>query len=100
VVGIRVAHKLTAADAILSGTESWPFRFGCPHGIVQFSRRDETVGESKRLACLDGDEYFGAFRAVAIRAQQSIMILRWDFDSRTGRVMDQKLEWLITDSRP
>jgi hypothetical protein len=50
-------------------------------------------------ACLDGDEYFSAFRAVAIRAQQSIMILGWDFDSRTGRVIDQKLEWLITDSR-
>jgi len=41
---------------------------------------------------IDGDTYFSAFRAAAIRAQQSIMILGWDFGSRTRMVIDQEPE--------
>jgi phospholipase D1/2 len=69
--------------------------------VLPAGRNCRRIEEARRVSFhIDGDEYFSAFRAVAIRAQQSIMILRWDFDSRTGRVIDQKLEWLITDSRP
>src|SRR5215467_9830319 len=31
---------------------------------------------------IDGDSYFHAFRAAAVNARHSIMILGWDFDSR------------------
>jgi phospholipase D1/2 len=39
---------------------------------------------------IDGETYFTAVRAAAARAQQSIMILGWDFDSRTRMLIDQK----------
>ena len=39
---------------------------------------------------IDGDAYFRAFRAAAINAQQSIMILGWDFDSRTRMVIERE----------
>ena len=39
---------------------------------------------AKRLAVLvDAEEYFGAFAAAAERAERSILILAWDFNSRT-----------------
>jgi hypothetical protein len=64
-------------------------------------RNRRRIEEARRVSFhIDGDAYFSVFRAIAIRAQQAIMILGWDFDSRTGRVIDQKPEWLITDSRP
>jgi len=51
------------------------------------------VEEARRVSLhIDGDRYFSAFRAAAIRAQQSIMILGWDFDCRTGMVIDQEPE--------
>ena len=49
------------------------------------------VEKARRASFLiDGDAYFTAFRAAAIRAQQSIMILGWDFDSRTRMVIDRE----------
>ncbi len=39
---------------------------------------------AKRVAFLvDGEEYFAAFMRAAERAERSILILAWDFDSRT-----------------
>jgi phosphatidylserine/phosphatidylglycerophosphate/cardiolipin synthase-like enzyme/uncharacterized membrane protein YdjX (TVP38/TMEM64 family) len=39
---------------------------------------------SKRVAFLiDGDAYFSAFAEAVARAQRSILVLGWDFDSRT-----------------
>ncbi len=62
--------------------------------MFQFSRRDKTVGESKRFGVPRFSSmeptYFAAFRAAAIRAQQSILILGWDFDSRTRMLVDQE----------
>ena len=39
---------------------------------------------------VDGDAYFGAFRAAAINARHSIMILAWDFDSRIRMLIDRE----------
>jgi len=51
------------------------------------------VEETRRVSLhIDGDRYFSAFRAAAIRAQQSNMILGWDFVSRTRMVIDQEPE--------
>lgn len=48
------------------------------------------VGQARRASFLiDGETYFSAVRAAAIRAQQSIIILGWDFDSRTSMLVDQ-----------
>ena len=42
------------------------------------------TGRARRFAMLvDGAAYFEAFRRAAERAQQSILIVGWDFDSRT-----------------
>src|SRR5688572_21680398 len=42
------------------------------------------VARARRAALLvDGDDYFRAFMAAAERAQRSIVILGWDFNSRT-----------------
>ena len=41
------------------------------------------VARTHRIAFLvDGQDYFGAFRRAAERAERSIVILAWDFDSR------------------
>ena len=56
-------------------------------------RNCRRIEEARRVSFhIDGDAYFSAFRAAAIRAQQSLMILGWDFDSRTRRVIDQEPE--------
>ena len=49
------------------------------------------VEEAPRAAFLiDGEKYFAAVRAAATRAQHSIMILGWEFDSRTRMMVDQE----------
>jgi hypothetical protein len=69
--------------------------------VLPAGRNCRRIEEARRVSFhIDGDACFNAFRAVAIGAQQSILILGWDFDSRTGRVIDQEPEWLITDFRP
>ena len=43
------------------------------------------VAHADRAAfVVDGADYFDAFMAAAERAQRSIIVLAWDFDSRTG----------------
>jgi phospholipase D1/2 len=39
---------------------------------------------------IDGDSYFRAFRAAAINARHSIIILGWDFDSRIRMLIDRE----------
>ncbi|HET8722273.1 MAG TPA: VTT domain-containing protein, partial [Nitrospira sp.] len=39
---------------------------------------------------IDGDAYFQAFRAAAMKARHSIMILGWDFDSRIRMLVDRE----------
>ena len=38
---------------------------------------------------VDGEEYFDAFCDAALRAERSILILAWDFDSRTPLRFDR-----------
>jgi phospholipase D1/2 len=41
------------------------------------------IERADRAACLvDGEQYFSAFRAAAIQAQHSLLIVGWDIDSR------------------
>ncbi|HKT33543.1 MAG TPA: VTT domain-containing protein [Nitrospira sp.] len=39
---------------------------------------------------IDGESYFRAFRAAALRARHSIFILGWDFDSRIRMLIDRE----------
>ncbi|HEY9380867.1 MAG TPA: VTT domain-containing protein [Burkholderiales bacterium] len=51
------------------------------------------VARAQRVALLvDGDAYFTAFMRAAERAQRSIMILSWDFDSRTRLHFDSAIK--------
>jgi phospholipase D1/2 len=70
------------------------------------------VAHSRRVALLvDGEAYFRAFYHAALRAQRSIVILGWDFDSRTRLHFDETrredppahlgelLNWLVRQRR-
>ena len=58
--------------------------------LFQAGRTCWRIEESRHVSFLiDGDAYFRAFRAAATHAQRSIMILGWDFDSRTRIAIDQ-----------
>ena len=60
-----------------------------PTHHFQAGRNCWRIEESRRVSFLiDGETYFRAFRAAATRARRSIMILGWDFDSRTRIVID------------
>ena len=49
------------------------------------------IETAKRAAFLvDGEAYFRAFREAAIEAQQSIVILGWDFDTRIRMLIDRE----------
>lgn len=39
---------------------------------------------------IDGESYFRAFRAAALHARHSIIILGWDFDSRIRMLIDRE----------
>jgi len=53
--------------------------------LFEVGRNCEAVAHASRVAFLvDGEAYFHAFMRVAERAERSILILAWDFDSRTG----------------
>ena len=57
---------------------------GAPGSLFQPGRNCLEVARARRVALLvDGDAYFKAFMQAAERAQRSIIILGWDFDSRT-----------------
>ena len=54
------------------------------------------VAHADRAALLvDGAAYFDAFRRAAELAERSIMILAWDFDSRTGLGFDAQNEMIV-----
>jgi phosphatidylserine/phosphatidylglycerophosphate/cardiolipin synthase-like enzyme len=62
--------------------KSSPDRFA---GLFEVGRNCEAVAHASRAAFLvDGEAYFSAFMRAAERAERSILILAWDFDSRTG----------------
>jgi phospholipase D1/2 len=61
-----------------------------PGGLFQPGRNCLSVARARRAAILvDGDAYFGAFMKAAERAQRSIIIVAWDFDSRTRLTWDE-----------
>jgi phospholipase D1/2 len=63
-----------------------------PGSLFQPGRNCMRVARARRAAVLiDGDAYFRAFMRAAERAQRSIIIVGWDFDSRT------RLSWDETD---
>jgi phosphatidylserine/phosphatidylglycerophosphate/cardiolipin synthase-like enzyme/uncharacterized membrane protein YdjX (TVP38/TMEM64 family) len=54
-------------------------------GLFEVGRNCEALAHASRAAFLvDGEAYFSAFMRAAERAERSILILAWDFDSRTG----------------
>jgi phosphatidylserine/phosphatidylglycerophosphate/cardiolipin synthase-like enzyme/uncharacterized membrane protein YdjX (TVP38/TMEM64 family) len=54
-----------------------------PASIFQPGRNCAEVASAQRVAFLvDAENYFAAFRKAAERAERSIVILAWDFDSR------------------
>src|SRR5262245_25174605 len=79
------------------------------HSLFQPGRNCWRVAPATRAAFLiDGDVYFKAFVAAARNAQRSILILGWDFHSRTRLLCDERGEWLelgvflndLTQQRP
>jgi len=61
-----------------------------PRGLFQPGRNCLSVARANRAALLiDGDAYFGAFMKAAEHAQRSIIIVGWDFDSRTRLTWDE-----------
>jgi len=55
------------------------------------------TGQAERIALLvDGDAYYRAFVAAARNARHSIMILGWDFDSRTVLSWDEHSQPTLT----
>ena len=63
--------------------------------LFQAGRNCWRIEESRHVSFLiDGDAYFRAFRAAATHAQWSIMILGYDFDSRTSMMIDQDQDGL------
>src|SRR5688572_1352923 len=55
-----------------------------PKSLLRPGYNCTTVAHSERIAFLvDADEYFRAFYHAALRAQRSITILGWDFNSQT-----------------
>src|SRR6185436_4894661 len=53
-------------------------------GAFKVGRNCEAVARASRVAFLiDGEAYFRAFMQAAEQAERSILILAWDFDSRT-----------------
>jgi len=62
-----------------------------PSSLFAVGRNCWRVVRAERAAFLiDGDAYFRAFRAAAIQAQHSIIILGWDFDSRISMLIDRE----------
>ena len=63
---------------------------GAASSVFEPGRNCEALARSSRAAFLvDGEAYFNAFLHAAERAERSILILAWDFDSRTGLAFDR-----------
>jgi phospholipase D1/2 len=61
------------------------------HSLFEAGRNCWRVEEADRASFLiDGEAYFRAFRAAAIQACHSIMILGWDFDSRINMLIERE----------
>jgi phosphatidylserine/phosphatidylglycerophosphate/cardiolipin synthase-like enzyme/uncharacterized membrane protein YdjX (TVP38/TMEM64 family) len=55
-----------------------------------------SIARAGRAALLvDGERYFSAFRAAAERAERSILIVGWDFDSRTPLAFERDRPTLL-----
>jgi phosphatidylserine/phosphatidylglycerophosphate/cardiolipin synthase-like enzyme/uncharacterized membrane protein YdjX (TVP38/TMEM64 family) len=66
-------------------------------GIFDVGRNCEAVAHAARAAFLvDGEAYFTAFMRAAERAERSILILAWDFDSRAALAFDDDGRALVT----
>ncbi len=64
-----------------------------PESLFQEGKNCCAVARAERVAFLvDADAYFRAFRQAAERAERSILILAWDFDSRTPLGFDAEGE--------
>jgi phospholipase D1/2 len=67
------------------------FRSAPRASLFEPGRNCWRVEDADRVSFLiDGEAYFGAFRAAAIKARHSIMILGWDFDSRIRLSIDRE----------
>jgi phosphatidylserine/phosphatidylglycerophosphate/cardiolipin synthase-like enzyme/uncharacterized membrane protein YdjX (TVP38/TMEM64 family) len=61
----------------------------CEPSILRLGENCCAIARAPRVAVLvDGAAYFDAFRRAAERAQRSIVVLAWDFDSRTPVAWD------------
>jgi len=59
--------------------------------LFQAGRNCWKVERAERVSFLiDGDAYFRAFRAAAVKARHCIFILGWDFDSRIRMLIDRE----------
>ncbi|HVK57074.1 MAG TPA: hypothetical protein VM532_18845, partial [Burkholderiales bacterium] len=58
-------------------TNSRPQILAEGHNCWRISRADRAA------FLVDGEDYFAAFADAALQAQESIIIVGWDFDSRT-----------------
>jgi phospholipase D1/2 len=59
--------------------------------LFEVGRNCWRVEPAERASFLiDGDSYFRAFRAAALQARHSILILGWDFDSRIRMLIDRE----------
>jgi len=55
-----------------------------PETLLRPGYNCSAIAHAERVALLiDAEAYFKAFHAAALRAQRSIMVLAWDFNSRT-----------------
>lgn len=77
------------ADA-LNPYSRWQPSLSCGYAVAAMSEllqpghNCSSVARATRAALLvDGEAYFNAFMQAAARAERSIMVLAWDFDSRT-----------------
>jgi phospholipase D1/2 len=63
-----------------------------PGSLFQPGRNCLKLARARRAALLvDGDAYFSTFMKAAERAQRSIVIVGWDFDSRTRLTWDKSV---------
>ena len=77
---IPVRADFVPAPASAAATQDTLFRDGANCGAV--------VRADRVAFLVDADDYFKAFMEAAERAERSIIILAWDFDSRTGLCFD------------
>src|SRR5262245_21894156 len=86
-------QKQSAARPKPAGEKSFHLAARSSHFAV--GRNCWRVERADRVSFLiDGDAYFRAFRAAAIKARHCIMILGWDFDSQIRMLIDREPDGL------